>query len=337
MPKSYTKEELENGRWVTMKGTRVFIKDGETPQEAIDRSLGKSVKKEVDPERQEYLNNIRTKLLNSGVDEKHTEQIINAINKIHDKFPEVREPYGITVTNTSASEVASMNGIGLLNINRDKLQKLQNGEYDYLFNNYLAGNNFENGLIGHELAHNLDMQFGSYVMSKAPNGNKEEVMNARNEKWANVLSEATGRKVNVGEDVKFPTCDSETGFLTVGDKTYSIKTMPEHLSDIVVPQAISNIQNNYRKYGFETEPSRAALAKELSGYARHMEESSDFYVEVFAESYAGSISGHNSALGSEVTKLTEQVYSDLSKRKSNEYHNFMNKFNEAVKKAQGGK
>ena len=44
MPKNYTKEELENGRWVTMNGARVFIKDGETPQEAIDRALGKSKK-----------------------------------------------------------------------------------------------------------------------------------------------------------------------------------------------------------------------------------------------------------------------------------------------------
>lgn len=44
MPKNYTKDELENGRWVTMKGTRVFIKDGETPQDAIDRALGKSKK-----------------------------------------------------------------------------------------------------------------------------------------------------------------------------------------------------------------------------------------------------------------------------------------------------
>ena len=44
MPKSYTKEELENGRWVTMKGARIFIKDGESPEDAFVRALGKSKK-----------------------------------------------------------------------------------------------------------------------------------------------------------------------------------------------------------------------------------------------------------------------------------------------------
>ena len=339
MPKNYTKDELENGRWVTMKGARIFIKDGETPQEAIDRAMGKSKKKkqETDPKRQEYLDHIRTHLLNSGVDEEHTEQVINAINKIHDQFPEVAEAYGVTVQDLGADQVACMNGVGNLIIDRRKLTKLQNGEYNYLFNDYLAGNNFENGLIGHELAHNIDMRFGSYIMRKAPIGDKPEVMKAINEKWANLLSDVTGRKVSVGEEVEFPSCSSEKEFLTIGDKTYSVKTMPNNLSDVVVPLAIKNIQSNYKKYGFETEPSRAVLAKQLSGYARRMEESSDFYVEVFAESYAGSISGKNSALGNEVMRLTNRVYKDLSKRELNEYADFMDKFHAAVKKATGGK
>ena len=46
MPRNYTEDELKNGRWVTMKGTRVFIKDGETPQEAIDRAMGRTAEAE---------------------------------------------------------------------------------------------------------------------------------------------------------------------------------------------------------------------------------------------------------------------------------------------------
>ena len=45
MPKNYTKEELENGRWVTVKGHRVFIKDGEDIQDTFDRAMNKRPKK----------------------------------------------------------------------------------------------------------------------------------------------------------------------------------------------------------------------------------------------------------------------------------------------------
>lgn len=31
--------DQENGRWVTMRGRRVFIKDGESPQDALNRSI----------------------------------------------------------------------------------------------------------------------------------------------------------------------------------------------------------------------------------------------------------------------------------------------------------
>ena len=41
MPKNYTKDELENGRWVTMKGARIFIKDGESPEDAFSRAMNK--------------------------------------------------------------------------------------------------------------------------------------------------------------------------------------------------------------------------------------------------------------------------------------------------------
>lgn len=45
MPKHYTEEELKNGRWVTMHGARVFIKDGESVEDAtarLKRSMNKS-------------------------------------------------------------------------------------------------------------------------------------------------------------------------------------------------------------------------------------------------------------------------------------------------------
>ena len=336
MPRNYTEDELKNGRWVTMKGTRVFIKDGETPQEAIDRAMGKQKEVETDNKRKEYLDKIRQKLLDIGVDEEHTEQIISAINKIHKQFPEITEVYSINAAYLESTQVACMNGVGLLTIDKSKLIGLQNGRYDYLFGYHLAGNNFENGLIGHELAHNLDMQFSTFMMAKAPDSAEKEVMTARNEKWANLLSEVTGKKVNVGDEITFPAWDTKTEFLTIGDKTYSIKTMPHYLSDVVVPTAISNIQKNYTKYGFETEPTRAMLAKTLSGYAYRMEETSDFYAEVFAESYAGSISGRPNVLGDEVMRITNQVYKDLDRRKNNEYEDFMARFYEAVARAREG-
>ena len=37
MPRSYTKEELENGRWITVNGAHIFLKDGETMDDAMKR------------------------------------------------------------------------------------------------------------------------------------------------------------------------------------------------------------------------------------------------------------------------------------------------------------
>lgn len=40
-------EPAEEGRWVTMRGRKVFIREGDTPREALDRSLkGEQIRKE---------------------------------------------------------------------------------------------------------------------------------------------------------------------------------------------------------------------------------------------------------------------------------------------------
>lgn len=47
MPKTYTDEELKNGRWVTVHGHRVFISDGDTEKdikEKFERSINKNPK-----------------------------------------------------------------------------------------------------------------------------------------------------------------------------------------------------------------------------------------------------------------------------------------------------
>lgn len=45
MPHSYTDEELQNGRWVTVHGHRIFIKEGDTEKdikEKFERSINKN-------------------------------------------------------------------------------------------------------------------------------------------------------------------------------------------------------------------------------------------------------------------------------------------------------
>ena len=344
MPKNYTKEELENGRWVTMKGTHVFIKDGETPQEAIDRTLGKITKalykpvkrlnkneiSEEDKKRQENIDLMCNKLINQGIKPEYVAHIRNAIEDMHEKFPEVREITSIEVTELGYDTVASMNGLGWLQIGKRAMNRLQNGELDHLFGHYLAGIDFETGIISHELAHNLDMSFSNFIMNSAPNSNSSETMNARNEKWAKVLSIVTGKKITVGEDVKFPSIDTETNFFKIGDQLFSVKSVPDHLSDVVVPMAIKNIQSNYREFGFSSSPTMETLTSQLSGYSKRMLGTSDFNVECFAECYTSNLCDRGSVLANEVMRLTNDTYSQLSKNPRNEYCVFMKKFNEAV-------
>lgn len=47
MPKNYTEDELNNGRWVTMNGAHIFIKNGETAEDAMNRALNKQPIKET--------------------------------------------------------------------------------------------------------------------------------------------------------------------------------------------------------------------------------------------------------------------------------------------------
>lgn len=340
MPKSYTQEELENGRWVTMKGARIFIKDGESPEDAFARALGMKTKKkdietEKDKKRKENLDTMCNHLVNQGVDPEYVEKIRHAINDMHDKFPEVREVTSMQVSSElGADTVASMNGLGWLQISKRAMNRLQNGELDYLFGYYLAGEDFETGIISHELAHNFDMSFSNFVINSAPNSNESDTMSAINEKWAKVLSKTTGRKVNVGENVEFPKVDSEKEFFTIGEKSFSVKSMPDHLSEVVVPMAIENIQNNYTKFGFSSRPTKETLASQLSGYSKRMLDTSDFNVECFAESYSSNLSNKGNVLANEIMRLTNDVYSQLAKNPRNENSLFMKKFQTAITEVQ---
>jgi len=339
--------EVKN--WVTINGNHVPIYDGESVQDAFNRSVAmqNESKKERDiakaKEQAEQLNPTKVnkdnfKILGTIKDKRFVDDITRVAQDIHNDYPEVKEIDYIQIEDKSkmGGTLGAMNGLGMLQLRSDLFN-------DYEFTQehieglcdkgYLAGNgDFADSIVAHELAHNVDMQMYNVLMNHAPLVYKEPTT-MRNEKWAEAYGRALGRKLKVDEVVSdIPDCDTSVKCFKLDGKLYScadFNTNPASnpmISGIIVPLAINNVQKNWKKYGwFSSKPTVGQLVHQLSGYVftNHYNtediHGKDFNTEVFAESYINYKAYGTSAniLAQEVMRLTNQLYSNVTSTDTN--------------------
>ena len=282
----------------------------------------------------------------SNYDSRFSDDIVNSAKRIHDEFPEVQEISRI-FANSQGSEIASMNGLGFLNINPqylnnyDSTAALVKSRTD---SGWLAGDGtIENTIIAHELGHNLDLQLRAALANHSPQAYETQVVGSDN--WAKAYSYILGRNIQKGDTVNdIPTWDTAAKFIKMGNKTYSIQDFTgNHMSDTIVPIAIKNIQDNYAKYGYTSKPTETQLVSGLSGYSNYNSKgSNDYHTEIFAESYSNYVSYGKGAnpLAKEIMKLTKQAYKSATSHKMNttsDFYTKLTKYSAQQQKAKGGK
>lgn len=258
--------------------------------------------------------------------------IKSAAKQVHSEFPEIDEINYITPKQGLGLTVASMNGLGQLELNQKYLNDWDSTDAHLKHmraTGYLAGDGtYEHSIVSHELGHNLDIKFSAFIMNHAPM-QYEQPLVIKNDKWAEAYSDALGRTVKVGETVSdVPGIDSDTKFFKIDGKSYSYGDFSGKLSDIVVPLAIKNIQNNWKKFGYATKPTEKQLVSHLSGYAASYDSNhKDYHTEVFAEVYANHSSYGKSAniLAQEVMRLTKQAYNSAKSNPTNGVKEFYKK------------
>ena len=260
--------------------------------------------------------------------------IKSAAKQAHNEFPEIDEiNYIVSKSNSQmGGATAGMNGLGVLELNNKYLQDWDStaSQVKAFSNGYfLSGDGtYEHSIVSHELGHNLDIKFSAFIMNHAPM-QYEQPLVIKNDKWAEAYSDALGRTVKVGETVSdVPGIDSNTKFFKLDGKSYSYGDFSGKLSDIVVPLAIKNIQDNWKKFGYATKPTEKQLVSHLSGYAASYDTNHPAYhTEVFAEVYANHASYGKNAniLAQEVMRLTKQAYNSVKSNPTNGVKEFYNK------------
>lgn len=279
------------------------------------------------------VNKLLSKL--DGYDSRYATAVKSVAEQMHREFPELNEITTIMVSDAPDghdSVIASMNGLGMLELNSryfKDYEELQRRLENLSYTRYLAGDgSLENTILAHEFAHNLDNSFGNLVSRYAPGAN-EPATEIRNERWAEAYSHALGRKVNVGDTVTdIPGIDSNKKFLKIGNKTYSYHEFPsDGISRLIVPTAIQNVQKNWKKLGFATQPTERELVSSLSRYSALNQGTKNYAAEIFAESYAShrSYGSKANVLAQEVMRLTNQAYKQITSNKSNGSHEFYTK------------
>ena len=323
--------------WITIDGNHVPIYEGESKQDAFNRSVAlmNENKKKADIERNKQeadkLNNpskVKDKIkLPTNIDKRFNSDIISVAESMHTEFPEASEIHSVIEGDSadmqSEGVVASMDGLGRLRIRKDLLN-----DYEYTQrlceshakDGYLAGGaNFKDAILAHEFAHNLDHSLSETVMNYAPTMVINTVK-VKDEKLAEHYSKIFGKDFKVGDEIQVPAVDHDKPFLKIDDKLYSYSNLSGNISDTIVPLAISNIQNNWKKLGFSEQPTTNQLVNQLSGYAaRTLYQNRDFCAETFAESYANykSFGDNASVLSQEIMRLTNQLYKSAVSNKRN--------------------
>lgn len=329
--------ERQVKQWITIDGNHVPIYEGESKQDAFNRSVAmmNENKKKVDIERNqkeaERLNNpskVKDKIqLPKGIDKRFDADIISVADHMHDEFPEASEIH--SVIEGSVAEmggegvIASMDGLGRLRVRSDLLndydatQRICKAQTD---SGFLAGDgSLENTVFAHEFAHNLDHSLAETVMNYAPSRvSKTGII--KNESMAERYSKVFNKELKIGDEIQVPEVDHETPFVNIDGKLYNYDSLSDNISNLIVPLAISNIQDNWKNLGFAEKPTTKQIVSQLSGYAfRAFYQNKDFYAETFAESYANykSFGSDANVLSQEIMRLTHQLYNSTVSNNKN--------------------
>ena len=266
-------------------------------------------------------------------DKRYSDDIVRAVEVFHREFPDFPEIKSI-VLNENLDGIAGMNGLGMLSLNPKYLSDYDAEVADVVKDankGWLAGNgDFSNTVVSHELGHHLDKQFEIFVTARAPEVFTQA--NVMDEVSAKAYSEVFGRTVNVGDVINEPAYNGSAIMFKIDGKGYSTNDLlyrANGLSGIVVPKAISNIQNNWQKFGFKSRPTERELVKSLSGYASwHGERgSSAYHTEVMAEAYSNyrSFGGGSNVLAQEIMRITKSVYRQVASNRENSYRTHIDK------------
>ena len=314
-------------QWITIDGNHVPIYKGETKQDAFNRSVAmmNENKKKADiakaKEQADALNNpskIKDKIkLPTNIDKKFNDDIVSVAESMHSEFPEAEEVKLVKVGNAydmgTEGVIASMNGLGMLQIREDLLRNYDSTQAlckEQSRDGYLAGDGtFENTILAHEFAHNLDNELSGVVMNHTPKKEEGRKVEIKDENKLKYFTMRGYKSLKVGDTFEFPEIDAEKPFIQIDGKSLSYNDLAGNISEWIVPMAIMNVQENWETLGFRKKPTPGQLISKLSGYV-YGGISKDFNAEVFAESYASHKSFGNDAnvLAQEVMRLTKQVY-----------------------------
>ena len=260
----------------------------------------------------------------SEYDQRFSDDLVKASQELHDEFPELEEIYTVRPSDELGYEtLASMNGLGFLDINRRVLENYDAIKRELESKTYwLAGTpDFEHSIANHELAHNADRAFMRFMSSHAPNGSDFDEQTVGHANWAEIYSEALGKKYNVGDIVKTPTTDYNKPFIDMDGKKYSLHDFDNGVSSVVVPLAMKNIRDNWKALGYDYQPTEYQITHDLSGYAgKAYNTGVNRNEEIFAESYANykSYGDKGNVLAREVMRLTKQAYKSAGKQPMND-------------------
>ena len=284
-------------------------------------------------------------------DPRFSKDIQSAADEMHKDFPEIMEIIGIKVAdgtdvhyNSDPGTIAGVNGVGELIINGkivENYDKTVDKLGDMKDSGWLSGNGtFKNSILDHELAHNLDSWFGSYMMAHAPETMRPP-FEVKTEHSAETFSKVFGKDVKVGDTISnYPVEDNSAKYINFEGKQYSVNDLwgkNGRISDTIVPMAIKNVQDNWKALGYSSKPTEEQLVSHLSGYANWSRDfqNKNYHAEVFAESHSNSKAYGKDAnpLAQEVTRLTKGLYKSVASHKKNGVREFKNK----ISKASGSK
>lgn len=262
-------------------------------------------------------------------DSRFKDDIRNAEKFFMDNFPEIQGYVGNILLDESLATneplaIAAVNGVGQLLFNHkwldyDKL-KQRLSEMDV---NYLAEQTVE-GIFSHERNHVLDLNFMGYIRSKAPDGIGVKRV-VKDEEQAERMSKRLGRELKVGDEFEIPRIDSTKPYINFDGKKYSYNDFNDFtsISKRIVETAVKRVTNNWEKFGYNRQPTKTELVQRLSGYASYAKDDAETFAEAMNQYiHRGTIA---SPLAQEVYKLTKDLYNQMSKRKTNESTNYVNR------------
>ena len=253
-----------------------------------------------------------------GYDERFKDGIRKAEDWYSDEFPEL-DGYTYILFQDGKS-VASVHNGSILGLTREYFNKDSDAweKFEQMTEENDRSGWWTADTFSHERAHRLDKTLTEYMYSKRPT--KDVTRTVYQDYDVNYYNKKYGLDVKKGEPFVVKTPNNREAFLTIGKNSYSTGEVADaakggsaRISNVIVDEAVLEIQKNWRQMGFSKQPTKTDLVKGLSGYAgKHPRDKQETFAEAMSDYFAHGTSAK--PFSQAIYTITKRAYDDLSRR-----------------------